>query len=275
MSETASRAELAGTLNAYYDAPAGTLLPRFRTGVDAERQARYHAACDIDSRTFGDCADVTILAQDNSLATTRAKLPNDGRIHTRHAIRQTGVIRVGESLIINGRVARHTQTPRGVLVTCLFAFLRPDLSVPLEMETDYLLPYAKPAETQPESGRTKSRDEMPADAVPAATLALTPDKVKAYSAEVGNRIHFEPDFAAAQGYRAPLTQGLQQFTALHGAFVAMHGPAERVNLEVRFRRPVFWDETLSILRDSEGTRFISINDQGRITADMSAGTGND
>ncbi|HZD26586.1 MAG TPA: MaoC family dehydratase [Alphaproteobacteria bacterium] len=261
---------LAGELNAYDDAPEGTQLARFQTGVDRRRQAHYHACTGIASEAFGEVADVTILAQDNSRATTRAGLPNDGRVHIRHVIRQRGRVRLGEELVINGRIGPYRQTRRGKLLTCLFGFLRGDASVPLEMETEYLLPFAAPPAARPAAERAA----RPADADPLAgmtltgELVLTPERVTGYSSEVGNRIHFDPEFAKAAGYEAPLAQGLMELTALHGALVQEFGPPEQIDLEVRFLRPVTWEAALEIVRDAEARTWRCVGADGRVTAEM-------
>jgi len=262
---------LVGTLDAYHKAPEGTALPGFRTAVDAARQARYHASCEVDTAAFAGLADVTILAQDNSRSTTRAGLPNDGRVHTRHVIRQRQPIGLGEDLAITGRIGPYRDIRRGRLLICLFAFLRGDGEVPLEMETEYLLPFAAPppsdpGRSTPQAGRGPS--EEAAEMITAAELALTPDRVRAYSDEVGNRIHFDPAFARAQGYRAPLAQGLMQLTCMYGALVGTLGPPVELDLEVRFLRPVFWDDRLQVRHSPDHRRFRCSTPDGRTTSEM-------
>lgn len=260
------KVRLTGELNAYDDAPAGTQLPRFRTGVDRDRQTRYHQACDIEETDFGPIADVSILAQDNALAIARAGLPNDGRIHTRHVLRQRERIGVGEPLILNGRIASYRETRRGRLMTCVFAFMRADLTVPLEMEGDYLLPYAEaPAANE----KRPAAETKPGPAMtPIGKAVLTPEKVTAYSEEVGNLMHFDPAFAATRGYRAPLVQGVMLLTLLHGALVRDVFAPRELDLEINFRRPVFWDQTLVIAGSDDQRRYECRDEADRIVAEM-------
>jgi len=271
MDEGSGRPALAGALDAYYEAGEGMALPRFRTGVDAARQAHYHRCCEIDGGGFAGQADVTILAQDNSRATTKASLPNDGRVHTRQVIRQRQPVPVGEALVVTGRIGGYRDSRRGRLLTCLFAYLRSDGSVPLEMECEYLLPFAEPPPAPAPGDAPRQGRGSPPDAgawTTATTLALTPARVTAYSEEVGNQIHFDPEFARARGYRAPLAQGLMQLTCMHAALVAALGAPAGMDLEVRFLRPVFWDDTLQIQHTRDHRLFRCSTDDSRSTAEM-------
>lgn len=256
--------ELIGELNAYDAAAEGTVLPRFQVSVDRGRQRRYHRACGIDTKRFGDIADVTILAQDNAVALTRADLPNDGRIHTRHVVRQRQVILLNEPLVLNGRIAGYRNSHRGRFLTCTFAFLRPDLTVPLEMEGEYLLPFETP-DPGPRKRTARASDQTSFEEIGA--LALTPEKVREYSKEVGNDIHFDPAFARARGYRAPLTQGLMLLTAMHGALISKVGMPQELDLDIEFRRPVFWDQKLPIVADSDTRTLRCLNDDDKVAAE--------
>lgn len=250
-------------LRAWDSVPAGFRFPAFEVVIDTARQAHYHACCDVDAGPFGPYADVSILGQDTSIAVLRAGLPNDGRVQTRHRIRQHGPVRLGEALIIQGRVEPYGASARGRLLNCTFDFLRHDRGPAVTVEAEYLLPDGK-APAAAKTARPRPAADL-ADARPVAALRLTPDKVKAYSHEVGNLIHFDPAFAAARGFRAPLAQGLMQVTAMMGA-IAADGPPAALDLEVRFRRPLFWDAAATLLRRGEA-EYLCVTDDGRIAGE--------
>jgi hypothetical protein len=58
---------------------------------------------------------------------------------------------------------------------------------------------------------------------------------------------FRPAVAAGVGLRVPVAQGLMSFTWMMRA-IAEGGLPERFALAATFRRPVFWDETVEVLR---------------------------
>lgn len=258
--------QLSGTLNAYDAAPSGTRFPVFSSRVDRARQDRYHAATDIAGEIFREVADVSIFAQDVSRAIAKAGLPNDGRVLVRQRLFQTGRIALDEALSVEAEVGAYGEGPRGRILNCHIAFRRANQTVPLRMVTEHLLPYDEvPAAKSGAPSSAKRPD--PRDGMQAVgSLHLSPEKVMGYAEEVGNQIHFVPEFAASRGYRAPLAQGLMQLTALHGAIVGRALPWE-MDLEIRFLRPVFWDAELTLYSDPDGGLYRCVNQDSKLTAE--------
>ncbi|MFT7219695.1 MAG: hypothetical protein ACI8Z1_001310 [Candidatus Azotimanducaceae bacterium] len=86
-----------------------------------------------------------------------------------------------------------------------------------------------------------------------ANHQLSPEGTKAYSRE-GNAIHYEVEAAAKAGFRAPIIGGgqgvhflmaalWQQFMRVTSSDVT--GP-QSLDLEIFFRRPVFWDQSVGV-----------------------------
>ncbi len=253
-----------GDLGAWDDIPAGYRFPDFQVTVDRARQDAYHAATDVDGDRFGDRADVSIFAQDTSIAAGRAGLPKDGRIHTRHQIRQSAPIAVGDRLTLRGRVEPFGRSPRGRVLHCAFDFIAADGGRPLTMRADYLLPTGGVDRTP--APRPTAAANPRAGFASVGACQLTPEKVAAYSREVGNRIHFDPAFAAERGFRAPLAQGLMQVTAVMGAIAATGAPSV-LDLELWFRRPLFWDDRFEVLADPGRRRFRCVGPSGKPSGD--------
>ena len=231
--------------------------------VTAERQRRYHDAAGVPAGQFGDRVDVSILANDTILAMRYLKAtPMDG-LHAGQCMRQFAPVRLGEPLTIRGRVAKLRATAHGSFATTEFAIEDADGAEKVRGELSYFR-VAREARIAPAS------TDAPFDAA-GWTLVLrkklTPQVVAAYSHEFPDYlVHFDPEVAAAVGLRAPVAQGLMSFTWMMQVLAASGAP-ERFSLSARFRRPIFWDETVEVLR--RGDALAVVGEDGRM---RSAGT---
>ena len=62
-----------------------------------------------------------------------------------------------------------------------------------------------------------------------------------------NRIHDDPEIARQFGFRAPIAAGIMGSHIMMEALVRDGGgPPQQLAMEVRFRRPMFWDELLTV-----------------------------
>ena len=92
---------------------------------------------------------------------------------------------------------------------------------------------------------------------------LTPQRVADYSHEFPDyKVHFDPAVAATVGLRAPVAQGLMSFTWMMRA-IAEEGLPERFSLAATFRRPVFWDETVEVLRRDAELAIVGADSRSR------------
>ena len=87
-------------------------------------------------------------------------------------------------------------------------------------------------------------------------VEMTPERVTGYRA-TGNRIHFDPDAAKAAGFRAPIIGGGMGVHYLAAAIWREFTP-QTIDLDIYFRRPVFWDDQLSVMVDDRGGPWIAI-----------------
>ena len=246
---------------------AGDRLPPFETAIARARQAHYHDCCEVDGALYGDRADISILGNDCFRAYNAAGLEIDGRIHlTQCLIRHTNVA-VDTPLVVRGRIATAERAPKGRRLLYVFDIHGPDGAVAVTSEMGILEADAAALLDRPAaSARTARPAESTAGLVPLARKQLTPERVMGYSEEVGNRIHFEPAFAHALGYRAPIAQGQMSITWMMEAVEAAGAP-ERLELSARFPRPLFWDDCVEI-RGGGGTgfpaRLVSISPAGKV-----------
>jgi acyl dehydratase len=84
-----------------------------------------------------------------------------------------------------------------------------------------------------------------------AEITLTPAMVAQYAHGVGdtNPVHHDPDFAAASRYGRLIASGTHTTALLLGltaSHFSKHGSMVGLEFWVRFRRPIYADETLRL-----------------------------
>ena len=85
----------------------------------------------------------------------------------------------------------------------------------------------------------------------ASEITLTPTAVREYALAVGdtNPVHHDAEFAAASRYRRPIASGTHTTALLLGltaSYFSKKGSMVGLEFWVRFRRPVFADETVRL-----------------------------
>ena len=73
---------------------------------------------------------------------------------------------------------------------------------------------------------------------------LTPEATRHYSTE-GNSIHYEMEAANRAGFRAPIIGGGMGVHFLVWSLWG-RGAIAGVDLDIYFRRPIFWDDTFDV-----------------------------
>lgn len=222
----------------------GMPLEPWKTAVSAERQHRYHEAAEVPAGLFGETVDLSILANDTILAMRYLKkTPMDG-LHAGQRMQQLVPVRIGEPLVVRGRVREVRRSPKGRFTHTAFSIEDAAGTTKVLGELTYFNvdPQARiaPASVDATFDRTRWTS--------VGRVALTPQKVAAYSREFPTyRVHFDPEVAASVGLRAPVAQGLMSFTWMTMA-AAIEGLPERYAVSASFRRPIFCDETVEVLR---------------------------
>lgn len=222
----------------------GMVLEPWHTMVSAERQRRYLDAAEVPASLFGDTVDLSILANDTILAMRYLKkTPMDG-LHAGQRMEQLVPVRLGEPLVVRGRVREVRRSPKGRFTHTAFSIECPLGTQKVLGELTYFSPDPQarvaPASVDVAFDRTGWTS--------VARVALTPQKVAEYSHEFPTyKVHFDPEVAASVGLRSPVAQGLMSFTWMTMA-VAREGLPQRYSVAASFRRPVFWDETVEVLR---------------------------
>lgn len=251
--------------------PGETLVPGFRfpdrtVTRDAAAQAEALRACEIDPEVWAGIAEPTMWGNDGFRAMSAAGQAIDGYIHVEQHLTLAGPVGLGEPVTFAGETVSNDAVPRGRRIVQRFTVRRADGSVAVISEHVRLLPDLEKMGTR---GGARP-DDVAGETV--ATKTLTPEAVTTYSRPVGNEIHFDPAFAARYGYRAPLAQGLMTMTWMAAHVADALRTAPEASLVARFRRPVFWDDplTLTAERDAAGriVRLRALNAEGRTACDL-------
>ena len=235
----------------------GLLLQPWHAVVSAERQRRYHDAAAVPRGLFGDTVDLSILANDTILAMRYLKKTQMDGLHAGQRMQQLAPVRIGEPLTVRGRVRQVRDTPKGRFQHTEFAFEDETGAVKVTGELTYFRVNrnAKVAAAAVDSACVREGWRS------VARMALTPQRVADYSQEFPTyRVHFDPEVAQSVGLRVPVAQGLMSFTWMMRA-IAEGGLPERFALSATFRRPVFWDESVEVLR--RGNDLAVVGDDSR------------
>ena len=213
--------------------------------VDEGRQRRYHSAAWIDTARFGNCVDVSVLAND---VLKGARSPDDlgnPRLHYGVRVRQSQPLPLGTPLEVLAEVSAIEHVNRGRLIRIAFAFKGPDGSVPVEIEHRSLILDPEPEGTGPAGA--VDRDWSGAE--PLRQVQMTLGSVSGYSSEFPYlEGHHSYEAAKRIGMRAPIAQGLHGFTLLMAEVAGDLGGAPSVcDIEAEFRRPIFCDDAIGLV----------------------------
>ena len=248
----------------------GFEFPTVTYAVGRAFQERKHRAAGVDPALFGHLADPTFLGHGALRAMDAAGLALVGQVHMTQRFRQTRRLRLDEPLTVSGRVVRIEQVPRGRRVHCGFEYRDADGDLVCETERSGLRP--GPDAERPRGPGANADGAASGDAAPGfeevAVHALTPEGVAAYSDDALNPIHNDPEVAARFGYRAPIAAGLMGIH-YYMAHLAGDGVPSELDLSIRFRRPMFWDDRLRLFRASG--RLCLVNDAGRMVSEAWVG----
>jgi acyl dehydratase len=248
----------------------GFVFPERPIVRDAGDQARWLRAAGVDPAVWDGIAEPTLWGNDGFRGMKLVRQQPNGYVHVEQLMEVGAHVALGEEIRFRGVTESVEPVRKGRMVTQRFEVVRADGSIAVTLTHVGLLP--DPAAMAERGAATVSSPEPE----PLETLgeqAMTPDRVTTFSREVGNLIHFDPEFARSLGFRAPLAQGLQTMTWMVGAL----GRGLPLSVRCRFRRPVFWDEPMTLLgrRDGSGrpVHLETRNGAGRPTAQLEVRSG--
>ena len=255
-------------------APPGFQYPPRRVAHSAAYQAERLTSADVDPALYGDQYETGLFGLDCFDSMVASDLDIDGYVFFSQVYRQFRPVRVGEQLTITGQIRDLHTVNKGHSVTELYRLTDDAGRVCIETELTGLLadPPGQAATDRGDAPPMPRRADLPGDGwTLMQEKQVTPDKVRIFSQDVGNEIHFDEEFARRHGFRAPLAQGIMSAVWLLSA-LADERPPTAFDVEVRYLRPGFWDDRASlwVRRSAAGAVEMaqSRNDAGKVTADM-------
>lgn len=255
-------------------AAAGTPYQPMTVVHDAAYQARRLRAADIDPALFGDRCEPGLFGLDCFSAMVAAGHDIDGYVFIGQTCRQLRPVRLGETVTLSGHVRECRPVRGGICVVDVFRISDAGGLVCWESElTGLLVDQAARLASEHIDVRLIKRDAVSGEAWQRIQeKTLTPQKVRDFSEDVGNLIHFDEAYAQRHGFRAPLAQGVMSATWLLSA-LHRDGLPSAFDVDIRFMRPVFWDSPASLWccrsPGADGIRAVQSRDvDGKVTADL-------
>lgn len=251
--------------------PGASYRKRTVSHDDAYQEVRLKSA-GVDPALYGDMAETGLFGLDCFDSMVDAGLDIDGYVFLGQRYRLIRQPALGETLEIDGHVRDLGPTARGPVVVESYRFTDAQGHVCVESELTGLLslPDGAVDEGAPALPR---RPAQPADGwLMIQEKQITPDDVRMFSQDVGNEVHFDVEFARKLGFRAPIAQGIMSAVWLMSGLCGQGPMPARFLVDVRYLRPVFWDDYASLwLRRNEAGAIVmaqSRNAEGKVTADM-------
>ena len=213
--------------------------------VSSTYQREKLGICGIPPEVFGDRVDASFFIGIAIRAGAASGISAQGNVNMLQSLIQHRPAALDEPLTVRGRITAVTDVPRGRTI---------DTDVWFEDAGGERVITARRRSLKPDPAKSdRGAGERPppvlADPSTADLLAshtLTPEIVVAYSEE-GNSIHYDLEAARRAGFRAPLIGGGM---GVHYLLAAIYeeAPPEHFDLDIYFRRPIFWDDTFDVVR---------------------------
>ena len=225
-------------------------------------------ACGVDPALYDGKADPSFFISEAIRAGVRSGITSNGNVNMLQSLVQHRPVVLDEPLRVQGQITAVQAVARGRTIDTDVWFEGADGARAITAKRRTLKPGADKAGTVNAGGGAGARPapivEDPLALNNVGDHALTPGSVLAYSSE-GNSIHFEPEAARKAGFRAPIIgggMGVHYLMAALWAHGEPTGPAE-LDLDIYFRRPVFWDDAFSVRVDADW-RAICLEKGGKV-----------
>jgi hypothetical protein len=218
--------------------------------LSKQDQDRKLAACGIDGAVFGGFVDAAFYIGAGIHVGISSGISAEGNVNMLQRLIQHRRVELGEELTGKGYIKAVTEVPRGLAIDTEVWFEGEDGHRAISAPRRSLKPHPKKAGLKGAGQRPLPVIDDLSVLSHEADYKLTPAAVKAYSQE-GNSIHYEMKAANSAGFRAPIIGGGMGVHFLTSALWRRFAPVS-FNLDIYFRRPIFWDDPVSVKYDSAG-----------------------
>lgn len=241
----------------WIDPHAGFEYDESTVVVSSEYQAEKLELCGIDPALFDGTVDASFYIGLAIRAGVASGISAEGNVNMLQSLVQHRPARLDEPLTVRGRITAVTPVPRGRTIDTDAWFEDAAGQRVITARRTSLKP--GPDKSQRGAGSRPAPVLADPGAVPVvAQHRLTPELVVNYSEE-GNSIHYDLGAAQKAGFRAPLIGGGMGVHYLLAALYAER-PCHSFDLDIYFRRPIFWDEAFFVVREDQAIALTRVED---------------
>ena len=222
--------------------------------VEKKEQIRKLNCSGVNPEIYGNHVEIAMLGLPTIKVLMAADIPILGGVHLSQRFRQIEPLHLGEPITVNGQIVDINPHPRGCVLHCQFKYSRSNGDVCVEAERSGIIAIGA---KEPSRGIPRPSETLEGFSE-IMHRKLIPKSVGEYSNEAGNLIHSDPAVAAEHGFRAPIAAGLMGIHFYREALQNAYKP-DAFDLEVWFRRPMFWDDTMTLMASKERGRICAMH----------------
>jgi len=230
--------------------------------ITADFQREKLALCHLDTQLFSGSVDPSFYIAAGIHAGIRSGISAEGNVNMVQRLIQRRPVALDEPLTVRGRITALEEVPRGKTVDTEVWFEDSDHVRVAEASRRSLKPDPNRQGVRGAGSRPPPVVASPGDLHACATHQLTPEIVKGYTRE-GNAIHYDMAAANRAGFRAPLIGGGMGVHYLMAALWRERPPSS-FDLDLYFRRPIFWDDQFVVRIDLEGLGAMALEREGKV-----------
>ena len=215
--------------------------------ISSDDQKAKLECCDIEPNAYGNFVDVAMLGLPTLQVLMDSGIPILGAVHLSQRFQQLHPLRLDETIRISGKIIGIKPHPRGSILCCEFKYENEEDKICVKATRSGIIPLG---DKKPSDGIFRPKEDLDGF-VKICQKTLEPSKVAEFSKEAGNLIHSDPQVAQKHGFRAPIAAGLMGVHFYREIIAKYMGNPECFDMEIWFRRPMFWDDTLLLWAKTE------------------------
>jgi hypothetical protein len=215
--------------------------------VASEYQHEKLELCGIEPELYRGAVDPSFFIGIAIHAGVNSGISAEGAVNMLQSLEMLRAPRLDEPLLVQGEIKTVETVARGQRVETHVWFSDQEDEVVLRANRISLRPSKNSSKSRGAGDRPLPVITNIASLEQKSSFQLTPEIVCGYSSE-GNSIHYDERAAKAGGFRAPIIGGGMGVHYLMADLWAAKQPA-RFKCNVYFRRPIFWDDSVSVRAD--------------------------